>query len=48
MFYIRAYCNVVVVVDRGRTTVYNDIEAGIAAYLAKTPTAAEALPEPIE
>jgi capsular polysaccharide transport system ATP-binding protein len=48
MFYIRAYCNVVVVVDRGHTTVYNDIEAGIAAYQAKTPAAAETLPEPLE
>jgi capsular polysaccharide transport system ATP-binding protein len=48
MFYIRTYCNVVVVVDRGRTTVYNDIEAGIAAYQAKTPAAAETLPESLE
>ncbi len=39
MFYIRRYCNVVVVIDRGRTTVYKDIEAGIAAYQAKTPSA---------
>jgi capsular polysaccharide transport system ATP-binding protein len=42
MFHIRAYCDVVVLVDRGRTTVFNDIEAGIAAYQAKAPANAEA------
>lgn len=29
---IRQYCNLVVVVDRGNTVLYEDVEAGIAAY----------------
>jgi len=41
MYHIRAYCDVVVLVDRGRTTVFEDVEAGIAAYQAKAPKLAE-------
>jgi capsular polysaccharide transport system ATP-binding protein len=29
---IRKYCNLVVLVERGRTVLYEDVEAGIAAY----------------
>ena len=29
---IRKYCNIVVHVDRGNTVLYEDVEAGIAAY----------------
>ena len=43
MFHIRAYCNVVVLVDRGRTTIYDDVEAGISAYQAKAPAPADAV-----
>jgi capsular polysaccharide transport system ATP-binding protein len=32
---IREYCNIVVLVDRGNTIVYDDVEAGIRAYQAQ-------------
>lgn len=35
---IRRYCNIVVLVERGRATLYEDVEAGIAAY--ENPTVA--------
>jgi capsular polysaccharide transport system ATP-binding protein len=45
---IRRNCNVVVLVDRGNTVLYDDVEAGIAAYQAqaKPPSPAAALPAP--
>ncbi len=39
MYYIRTYCNVVVLVDRGSTTVFKDVEEGIRAYEADIPAA---------
>jgi capsular polysaccharide transport system ATP-binding protein len=39
---IRRYCNLVVLVERGRTVLYEDVEAGIAAYQKPTAPAATA------